>query len=120
MTKPGIERLIGQIEAASSLDAKTLAQGCDLLRQVFPQAPASLETTPASAEAILHLVDVILPNWTIQLTGKAMEPDGHWRASLRESRGSDEDEMVGLGAAATVAQALIAALLRVALQKASS
>ena len=35
-----------------------------------------------------------------------MEPDGHWRCSLRESRGSDEDEMIGLGAGAAVGVAL--------------
>ena len=48
-----------------------------------------------------------------------MEPDGHWRCSLRESRGSDEDEMIGLGSGAAVGVALVAALLHVAAQKAT-
>jgi hypothetical protein len=38
---------------------------------------------------------------------------------LRESRGSDEDEMIGLGAGAAVGVALVAALLHVAAQKAA-
>ena len=46
---------------------------------------------------MLHLIDMALPGWSIQLTGKATEPDGHWRCSLRETRGSDEIEIVGLG-----------------------
>ena len=119
MDRTGIERLIGQIEAAAPLEATALAQAREPLRQVFPQAQAAIAVPAASVEALLHLVDAILPNWTIQLTGKAMEPDGHWRCSLRQSRGSDEDEMVGLGAGATVGQALIAALLRVARQRTS-
>lgn len=117
MSKSEIEALKKRVETAASLDRDLLAQTLFAIRRVFPKAPASLEATSDSVEQILHLVDTVLPTWTIQLTGKAMEPDGHWRCSLRVSRGSDEDEMIGLGSGAVVGLALVAALLHVALLK---
>jgi hypothetical protein len=119
MTKSEIEALKKRVEAASALDGDLLARTADAVRRAFPKAPAALEATLTSVEQVLHLVDTVLPTWTIQLTGKAMEPDGHWRCSLRETRGSDEDETIGLGTGAAVGVALVAALLHVAAQKAT-
>lgn len=118
MNKFEIERLKMQVEAAPSLDRELLAQAENALRSVFPAVPAILEVNVGVVEQLLHTVDTILPTWTIQLTGKALEPNGHWRCSLRQTRGSDEDEMIGLGTGAVVGLALVAALLHVALQKA--
>ena len=120
MSKSEIEALKNRVEAASALSGELLAQTAAVIRRAFPKAPASLEAALASVEQVLHLVDTVLPTWTIQLTGKAMEPDGHWRCSLRESRGSDEDEMIGLGTGAVVGLALVAALLHVAAQKSAN
>lgn len=117
MIKSDIEHLIGEVEAAASLDPALLTRTAEVLRLVFPNTPFSTEATSDVVEQVLHLVDTVLPTWTIQLTGKAMEPDGHWRCSLRESRGRDEDEVIGLGSGAVAGLALVAALLRVALAK---
>ena len=118
MSKSEIEELKKRVETASALDGELLAKTAALVLRVFPKAPPSLDETLNSVEEVLHLIDTILPAWTIQLTGKAMEPHGHWRCSLRESRASDEDEMIGLGTGAVVGLALVDALLHVAHQKA--
>ena len=107
-----------RVEGASSLDGDLLYQTAAAVRRVFPQAPEPSEVTSDSVEQVLHLVDLCLPNWTIQLTGKAKDPDRHWRCSLRESRGSDDDEVIGLGSGPVAALALADALLHVAMQKA--
>ena len=120
MSKSEIDALKEQVEAASALDDDLLAKTARFVLLVFPNAPPSLEATLNSVEDVLHLIDTILPTWTIQLIGKAMEPDGHWRCSLRQSRGNDEDEMIGLGTGAVVGLALVAALLHVAYQNAST
>lgn len=119
MIKVDIEQLISEVETAAVLDHSMLVRTAEVLHLVFPNTTFSLEITSDEVEQVLHLVDTALPNWTIQLTGKAMEPDGHWRCSLRESRGSDEDQVVGLGTGAVVGLAVAAALLRVALAKAA-
>ncbi len=66
-----------------------------------------------------HIIDVCLPGCTLQLTGTSQEPDWHWRCCLRETRGSDEVEVIGLGMGRLVDVALLEAFLRVAKQKAA-
>lgn len=117
MSRSDIERLKTQVEGSSSLDRELLAQADEVLRRTFSGVPASSDAISGQVEHILHVVDSVLPTWTIQLTGKAMEPNGHWRCSLRRSRGNDEDELIGLGSGAVVGLALVAALLHVAMQK---
>ena len=117
MAKMDILRVMQQVKDASAIDGALLTEAAGLMRGVFPLVPPLTKPGPELVEEILHLVGMALPGWSIQLTGKAMEPDGHWRCSLRETRGSDEIEIVGLGEGRTVALALLAALLDVALQK---
>jgi hypothetical protein len=120
MSKSTIEGLLKLVEGATTLEADVLAKSAATVREVFPNAPHHPEVLAEPVEAVLHLVDRCLPHWTIQLTGKAQEPDGHWHCSLRESSTSDEDEVIGLGSGPTVALAMLQALLRVARQKAPS
>lgn len=117
MTKTDIQNVMQRVKGASALDGALLAEASDALRRVFPSLPVQSQSALEPVETVLHLIDMALPGWSIQMTGKATEPDGHWRCSLRETRGSDEIEIVGLGAGPGVAQALLEALLDVALQK---
>ncbi|MCB1333239.1 MAG: hypothetical protein KDK26_06195 [Roseivivax sp.] len=71
------------------------------------------ETELLSAEGVLHFADRVVPGWSILLRGKAMEPDGHWRCTLRESASRDSDEFIGDGKGADLSSAILAAILRV-------
>jgi hypothetical protein len=116
MSKSEIRSLREQVQGASALSVAQFDRAAVLVRRVFAKMPE-----PKAGELVgqlLHAVDVCLPGWTIQLTGKASEPDGHWRCSLRETRGSDEIEVIGLGTGRVVEVALMEALLHVAEQKA--
>jgi hypothetical protein len=117
MTKTDILNVMQRVKGASALDGALLAEASDAVRGVFPSLPALSQPVLEPVEEVLHLIDMALPGWSIQLTGKAMEPDGHWRCSLRETRGSDEIEVVGLGTGPAVALALLEAFLDVAQQK---
>ncbi len=117
MTKTDILNMKQRVKGASALDGALLVEASDAVRRVFPSLPVLSQPALEPVETVLHLIDVALPGWSIQLTGKATEPDGHWRCSLRETRGSDEIEVVGLGTGPAVALALLEALLDVALQK---
>jgi hypothetical protein len=119
MSKGEIRSLMERIGAAKALSPADFEQAAVLVRRVFAKMP---EPAPGGADLVgqlLHAVDVCLPGWTIQLTGKATEPDGHWRCSLRETRGSDEIEGIGLGAGPKVELALVLALLDVAEDRAA-
>jgi hypothetical protein len=117
MSKSEIRSLKSRVQGAATLSADQVDQAAVLVRRVFPMMPEPAGKADLVGQ-LLHAVDVCLPGWTIQLTGKAQEPDGHWRCSLRETRGSDEAEVVGLGTGRVVEVALLEALLHVAEQKA--
>jgi hypothetical protein len=117
MSKTDIVNVMKRVKSASELDGALLADAAAAVRQVFPSVPALTELVQEPVEEVLRLVDLALPGWSIQLTGKATEPDGHWRCSLRETRGSDEIEVVGLGNGPAVALAILEALLSVAAQR---
>jgi hypothetical protein len=118
MTRTDILKVMERVKGAAALDSALLAEAAAAVRSVFPAVPALDTSESEPVEAVLHMVDLALPGWSIQLTGKAMEPNGHWRCSLRETRGSDEIDVVGLGTGAVVALALLEALLSVAEQRA--
>jgi hypothetical protein len=118
MSKSEIRSLKSRVQGAASLSADQVDQAAVLVRRVFPMMPEPAGKVDLVGQ-LLHAVDVCLPGWTIQLTGKAQEPDGHWRCSLRETRGSDEVEVIGLGTGRVVEVALLEALLHVAEQKAA-
>jgi hypothetical protein len=117
MNKTDILNVMTRVKGASALDSPLLAEVTGVVRRVFPSVPAPAKPVLEPVEEVLHLIDLALPGWSIQLTGKATEPDGHWRCSLRETRGSDEIEVVGLGTGPVVALAMLEALLSVAGQK---
>lgn len=117
MSKTEFATLMKRLESAGSVDGTLLQDAATMVRRVFPKAALPSPGLAEPVEQTLHLVDVCLPGWTIQLTGKALEPDGHWRCSLRETRGSDEDAIIGLGSGRLVAVALLQGLLHVAQQK---
>lgn len=118
MSKSEIQAVRQRLKGASALGAGEFEAAAVLLRRVFPRMP---EPAPGAGDLIgqlLHAVDLCLPGWSIQLTGKATEPNGHWRCSLRETRGSDEIEGIGLGTGPVVELALLEALLDVAEERA--
>jgi hypothetical protein len=117
MTKTDILNVMQQVKDASALNAALLSDAASVVRRVFPAVSAAPQMGAEPVEDVLHLIDLALPSWSINLTGKATEPDGHWRCSLRETRGSDEIELVGLGSGPMVSLALLAALLSVAEQR---
>ena len=117
MSKTDILNVMHQVKTVPALDSALLAQATAVVGRVFPLPPATSKVAMEPVEEVLHLVDLAVPGWTIQLTGKAREPDGHWRCSLRETRGKDEDEVVGVGSGPAVGLALLEALLDVAQQK---
>ncbi|WP_208352387.1 hypothetical protein [Pseudaestuariivita rosea] len=64
-----------------------------------------------SSDAVLHLIDDVVPGWTIWITGKATEPNGQWRCTLRQSSSQDNDEFIGSGRGKVLSHALLSALL---------
>ena len=110
-----LETLRAKVEAASMLDHALLVEVSTAIQSVYPQAPVPPDDSQDTTEDAIHMVDACLPGWTISLHGKASEPNGHWRCSLREGSTRDNDAAIGIGKGPTVALALTDAILCLAI-----
>lgn len=102
-----------RIEAVGTqLTNAEVAPVLEAIRKVRPDL-AVKEAELRSVEKLLHFVDRVVPGWSILLRGDALEPDGHWRCTLRENVSRDSDEYIGVGKGASLSSAILAATLRV-------
>lgn len=115
MTSQQFQALAGQIEIEAPLSEETAAAVMAALarfRADWMSAESGQPDDLRSADFVLHLVDRALPGWSIHLAGTAYEPNGHWTCQLRPSQTRDDYEFIGHGKGASLANVLIAALLR--------
>ena len=121
MDRKKLISLAERIEEADEVDAGLSAEAVEAIATAFG-GPGELLTPDApvlsSTDRALHVVDAIVPAWEITMKGLAREPDGHWTCTLREGAAQDDDEVIGVGKAPSLPRALIAALLKVAAQRA--
>ena len=112
--------LLEQIETAERLDQDLEKAILDGMNSAFPQKEiwkAHQTKKTVATDEVLRLVDIVLPNWSISLKGFANDEDGRWKCTLRESGVLDDDEIIGIGRAPHISLAIIAALLKVTIQR---
>lgn len=104
-----------RIEAAEHVDeaigSLALEMIDDFLKGIGVQ-PSGDRRSLVSTDQVLHLVDQAAPGWSIHLDGKAFEPNGHWRCTLRPSDMRDDDEFIAVAKGPRLVNVLVAALLR--------
>lgn len=112
-----LDDILAALEGAGAHDRGSLGSALDAIARLnlLPKG----HTLPApdtltSSDAVLDLIDDVLPGWSIHLTGKATERDGHWKCTLRSSASRDNDEFVGRGKGKVLSHALLAAMIRTA------
>lgn len=108
--------LTEKIEEGAAFDTAALRAVRTRLEQAFPNADPLLHAYSEmlnSTDALLHLVDAALPNWTIKLQGVTSETDGKWVCTLRQTDTRDDDELIGIGRAPRLSHAILAAFLKV-------
>jgi hypothetical protein len=114
------ETIAEQLETASAPLSDDLASRViEVLHKARPEIAVTASGL-RSVEGLLHLADSVVPGWSIGLHGKALEPDGHWRCTLRETMSSDSDAYIGYGKAQSLNSAILAAIVRVAAYQARS
>jgi hypothetical protein len=110
MDHHAMQALARAIETGTSEDPDFVRAVLKGVRTVFPQAGADAAVL-TSTEAALSLLRAAFGGWRIELQGQALAPAGGWQCTIRETGTRDDDEVIGLGRAATVPLALIAAML---------
>lgn len=116
MTSLQLEELAEKIEAATALE-QSLADTAATVIDTFLQDARKGETVRASdlqsTDSVIHLIDEAAPGWSIRLKGRAFEPNGHWRCSLRSTEARDDDEFIGHAKGPDLSNTLLAAFLRI-------
>ncbi len=113
-----LKDLMEKIENADRLDAELEVAVLDGMNAAYPGKAvwAAHQASPLEAtDEVLRLVDTVLPNWSISLTGLANDEDGRWTCTLRETGVLDNDEMIGVGKAPSISLAIIAAILNISI-----
>jgi len=123
MKVEALANAIEKVQEANRLDLELLAISVDAMKKTFPDSDfsdaASLMNIDQT-EAVLHLVEEHLPEWTITLKGRADEIDGDWHCFLRRSDTRDNDAIIGSGSGPRLALAILAAVLKASMLKAKS
>ncbi len=103
--------LASEVEAEHALKDDLAERVRAAIAGFRPDLDMSVESL-RSTDALLHLTDSVVPGWSIQLRGKAREPDGHWTCVIRRSLNSDNDEFIATGRGPMLGLAILAATLR--------
>lgn len=116
MTDDHLHALAAELEAGHGLDAATAARVAETVAAAFPDRPVGQETGTASssADGMLALLAEALPSWSVHVTGHSATLRGRWTCTIRETGVRDDDELIGVGKAETLASAIAAALVMLA------
>ncbi|NNE81472.1 MAG: hypothetical protein HKN18_14490 [Silicimonas sp.] len=68
-----------------------------------------------STDGVMHVADDAYPNWVVHIRGRANDRNGHWRCTLRKDDSRDNDAAMGAGRSPVLAQAILAAILRLSM-----
>jgi hypothetical protein len=116
MTKDELRRLAELLEGDETLDAAAQAQVAALIGAAFPDRPVwhgAQAAALGSTDGVLDLMTEALPSWSVHITGHSATVAGRWTCTIRETGVRDDDELIGVGKAGTLANAATAALLKV-------
>lgn len=111
-----LHRLIERLETEAGLpDAEVEAVGGVIERAFADRGVFSDAKRRAmgSSDDLLRLMAEALPSWSIHLTGHSASVAGRWTCTIRETGVRDDDELIGVGKAATLPHAILAALLKI-------
>jgi hypothetical protein len=116
MTKDELRGLAGRLEGDGPLDAAAQAKVVALIGAAFPDRPVWRSAQAAalfSTDGALDLLAEALPSWSVHITGHSATVTGRWTCTIRETGVRDDDELIGVGKAGTLANAVAAALLKI-------
>lgn len=118
MKDPELDILIAELEKQ---DDMTVADFDGIIHALAFLLPQTVDPQKVSAERInstdqaMLIADHAFPNWAVHIHGRANDKDGHWRCTLRENDRHDSDAVIGTGRSPILGQAILAAVIRLAM-----
>ena len=110
MTGQDIRELKDDLEAAPELDQGLAGRMSSLLGGGEAVAGRLMQGT----DETIHVAGEHFPGWAITFDGYAStRSNSSWKCTLREVRGPDDDQIVGIGTASSMGLALLAAIAHI-------
>lgn len=116
MTKGDASTLADRLEGGDGPTSADIAGIAAFVGRAFP-GHALWDGADAgaagSSDDILSAIASTMPSWSVHISGHSGSIRGRWTCTIRETGVRDDDELIGVGRAATLQTALLAAFLRV-------
>ena len=115
MKDPELEIIVNELEDRSDLSVADFEGVVHALAYLLPEVVSKGENDNqdvSTADGAMLIVDKAYPNWDVNIHGRANDRDGHWRCTLRKNELRDNDAVIGSGRSPVLAQAILAAVLR--------
>ncbi|MCK8462463.1 hypothetical protein MUY35_01200 [Aliiroseovarius sp. S1339] len=117
MKDPELDILIDELEGREAMTVADFDAVVHALEFLLPGKTADGLTSQVigTTDGAIHVADEAYPNWVVHIRGRANDRNGHWRCTLREGDARDNDAAIGMGRSPVLAQAILAALLRLSM-----
>ncbi len=118
MQDPELDILIKELETVRDMSIADFDGVVHALRFLLPDSAVVKNLTAEQAgttDYAMLVADDAYANWSVHIRGRANDKDGHWRCTLRENDSHDSDAAIGVGRAPVLAQAILAAVIRLAI-----
>ncbi len=118
MKDPELDILINELENQTGLTMADYDGIAHALNYLLPDSVSDEATAPqriSTTDGTMLVADEAYPNWAVHIRGRANDHDGHWRCALRENDSRDSDAAIGAGRSPVLAQAILAAVLRLSM-----
>ena len=115
MKDPEIDVLIEELETNREMSVAEFDGVVHALVFLLPEVDIPGPDRIGTTDHAIHVADDAFPNWSIHIRGRANDRDGHWHCTLRENETRDSDAVIGTGRSPVLAQAILAAVTRLAM-----
>lgn len=118
MQSPELEVLINRLENEADLSMADFDGVLHALAFLLPDAVPVEENAAqriGTADGAMHVADDAFPDWDVHIRGRAYGKHGRWHCTLRENDARDNDAAIGIGQSPVLGQAILAAVLRLAM-----
>jgi hypothetical protein len=115
MKDPELDILIKELETTRDMSIAEFDGVLHALAYLLPQTTLPSAENLSNTDAAMLFADEAYPNWSIHIRGRTNDRDGHWHCTLRENDSRDSDAAIGIGRSPVLAQAVLAAVMRLAM-----
>lgn len=115
MKDPELDVLIKELETTRDMSVADFDGVVHALAFLFPDIALPTADRIGGTDEAMLIADDAYPNWSVHIRGRANDRDGHWHCTLRKSDSRDSDAAIGAGRAPVLGQAILAAVIRLAM-----